>query len=88
MRILKGSEDARSILAWADDISRVINGLGVDQPVPAYTLYTQCMRGTALSTFENRGPFSTYVQYEYSTYCTYCTCIHIVRLSAKATYVE
>ena len=41
MRILKGSEDAHSILAWGtDDISHVINKLGMDQPIPAYTLYT------------------------------------------------
>jgi hypothetical protein len=52
MRHLKGSEDARGILAWADDIRRVLHGLDVTLPVPAYTLYTQCMHGTALSTFE------------------------------------
>jgi hypothetical protein len=52
MRILKGSEDARGILTWADDIQRVISGLGITNPIPAYTLYTQCMHGTALSTFE------------------------------------
>jgi hypothetical protein len=43
MRILKGSEDTRGILTWADDIQRVITGLGITDPVPAYTLYTQCM---------------------------------------------
>jgi hypothetical protein len=52
MRILKGSEDARGILTWADDIRHVISGLGITNPVPAYMLYTQCMHGTALSTFE------------------------------------
>jgi hypothetical protein len=52
MHHLKGTEDARGILAWVNDITRVIAGLGVTQPIPAYMLYTQCMRGTALSTFE------------------------------------
>jgi hypothetical protein len=49
---LKGTEDARGIMAWVDDIQRVIAGLGIADPIPAYSLYTQCMRGTALSTFE------------------------------------
>jgi hypothetical protein len=52
MRHLKGTEDARSIMAWVDDIQRVLSGLGIVDPIPAYSLYTQCMRGTALSTFE------------------------------------
>jgi hypothetical protein len=52
MRHLKGTEDACSIMAWADDIQRVLSGLGITDSIPAYTLYTQCMRGTALSTFE------------------------------------
>jgi hypothetical protein len=39
-------------MAWVDDIQRVIAGLGITDPIPAYSLYTQCMRGTALSTFE------------------------------------
>jgi hypothetical protein len=52
MRHLKGTEDARGIMAWVDDIQRVIAGLGIADPIPAYSLYTQCMRGTALSTFE------------------------------------
>jgi hypothetical protein len=52
MRILKGSEDTRGILTSVDDIQHVITGLGITDPIPAYTLYTQCMRGTALSTFE------------------------------------
>jgi hypothetical protein len=29
MHILKGSEDARGILTWADDIQHVITGLGI-----------------------------------------------------------
>jgi hypothetical protein len=52
MRHLRGTEDARGIMAWVDDIQRVIAGLGIADPIPAYSLYTQCMRGTALSTFE------------------------------------
>jgi hypothetical protein len=52
MHILKGSEDTCSILTWADDIQHVITGLGITDPVPAYMLYTQCMCGTALSTFK------------------------------------
>jgi hypothetical protein len=52
MRHLRGTEDARGIMAWVDDIQRVIAGLGITDPIPAYSLYTQCMRGTALSTFE------------------------------------
>jgi hypothetical protein len=52
MCILKGTEDTCGILTWADDIRCVISGLGITDPVPAYTLYTQCMRGTALSTFK------------------------------------
>jgi hypothetical protein len=52
MRHLKGTEDARGIMAWVDDIQRVLSGLGIIDPIPAYSLYTQCMRGTALSTFE------------------------------------
>jgi hypothetical protein len=52
MRHLKGTEDARGIMAWVDDIQRVISGLGITNPIPSYMLYTKCMRGTALSTFE------------------------------------
>jgi hypothetical protein len=54
MHHLKGSEDACGILTWANDIRRVLHSLDVTLPIPAYTLYTQCMRGTALSTFEAR----------------------------------
>ena len=72
MRYLKGTEDARGILAWVDDINRVITGLGVDQPLPAYTLYTpQCMHGTALSTFE-------------MTVHTYCNTAHNNAYAAAA----
>jgi hypothetical protein len=52
MHYLKGTEDTCSIIAWVDDINHVIARLGVNQPVPANTLYTQCMHGTALSTFK------------------------------------
>jgi hypothetical protein len=71
MHHLKGTEDTCGNMAWVDDIQRVFTGLGITDPIPSYMLYTQCMHGTALSTFK-------------AIVCTHCADARATALAAAA----
>ena len=53
MRILKGTEDARTVIKWRTDIQKVITGLNITAHAPMKNTIESALSGNALNAFDD-----------------------------------